>query len=308
MPAPADPEAPAQPPVGGVPREEIPWHDDRAVEALNRYGAAHAGTFGGLWLDQQARAITLAFTDAPENHIAALKELAPGSAIQVVQVGHSEAELNRLQERIAGDHEALRDLGFEMYSISTDIMANTVAVEGAALDPEAAEAAILEHYGVDFLRVTVHPAPGPEPLQPDRGEGWRLLRELPETGGAYTVDFAADQPKYEQLWQEVGQAGSPPPVDFASEVVLRFGGVVGSSCPQIHFAGVLVDPVQRLVYGDISHPVPAGAICTADAIGHNFIVAVERSMLPESPFTLRLTKEDPCPACEDDDVLVDLGD
>jgi hypothetical protein len=55
--------------------------------------------------------------------------------------------------------------------------------------------------------------------------------------------------------------------------------------------GVVVEPDRRLVHAQLAY-LDFG-VCTADAIGHAYVVTLERSLLPEGPFAIQLSAEDP---------------
>jgi len=80
---------------------------------------------------------------------------------------------------------------------------------------------------------------------------------------------------------------------------------MSGSCRHVHFAGLVV--AGDRVHGDITFPVPPNMSCTADANPYAFVVAVERSVLPDSPFTLQLFEEIVGGDAEQR-VTVDLGD
>ena len=70
---------------------------------------------------------------------------------------------------------------------------------------------------------------------------------------------------------------------------MSFGHGIGSSCPELRLDGVAIE--GGVVFSQTSDPlVPRG--CTADlAATAVFVVAVERSALPDDGFTLRLLRE-----------------
>lgn len=287
----------------------VPTDEDEPTTVLQRYGNEHWDVFGGLFIDNDAgRLIDVAFTRDIAEHEAALRELVPaGTELRVRAVRHTLAELWALQNRV-GNELFAADSGINLYSTSTNVFDNVVEIEGSAADPDAAEASLRDRYGADALRVTLHPEPEPEPSQPQEGEGWRLLAELEGAGHAYTVGVARDQQEFEALWSALGTAPPEPEVDFSAEIVIHFGATVSGSCPQITLDDVVVDAEERLVYGQISYPIPPGMPCTSDANPHAFVVAVPRDRLPQSPFTVRLEREVRCLGCGgSEEVTVDLA-
>jgi hypothetical protein len=138
--------------------------------------------------------------------------------------------------------------------------------------------------------------------QSEGGDGWRLLGE-DLTGQAYRTGIATDAEQYAELWVTAGLGGTPPEVDFNSEVVIWFGAVFGSSCP-IRLDGVVVDADRALLYADLVVPGNPAA-CTGDANPHSFVVAVERAALPAGPFAVQLRSEDPPSGVPEERTLVD---
>ncbi|MBA3779929.1 MAG: hypothetical protein H0X16_11660 [Chloroflexi bacterium] len=281
-----------------------PFYQERDVKRLNAYAARHADEFGGSWIDWETETITLTFTQALERHRAGAQGAAPGAPIRILRARHTEREMRDLQDQIAGDARFHERLGFRLYSAGYDVKANIVQVEGAACRPETAEAAFGERYGEQRVRPTIYPLPGPEPEQPQAGDGWRLVAELAEIGEPYTARFLDGQREYDARWSELDQEGRPPPVDFEHEAVIDFGAArgLGGECGWAHLTRVVFDKEERLVYGDVSHPVPPGIICAAVAVPQTFLVAVDRSRLPERPFTVRLSQQR-CGPCTEEVVV-----
>ncbi len=150
------------------------------------------------------------------------------------------------------------------------------------------------------------PPPG---VQPESGEGWRLItsrtrNQVAVTVGPETVDYALDEEAYRVLWFSVGH-GEPPPVDFSREFVVRFVPPVSGSCPWIAFTGIGVNADEDVLYGKYEQlsadlfleSVPSNFGCTSDATPHAFLVAVERSQAPASQFRLWLQQERLCDEC-----------
>jgi hypothetical protein len=147
--------------------------------------------------------------------------------------------------------------------------------------------------------------PGAEPSPSEQqagGDGWRLLAD--ELGGAtYRTGIAADEEGYGRLWDEIGLPLPRPAVDFETEVAIWFGAVFSSSCPDIRLDDVVVDAAERLVHAEIVH-VDRAEACTADANPRTFVVAVERTTLPEGPFSIQLGRGDPPPGVPEERTVV----
>jgi hypothetical protein len=183
----------------------------------------------------------------------------------------------------------LTSAGVEWAGTAADVTTWTVnlqvnvANEGLApaLAPIAGERICIEDTG----------PPVPEGPQPEAGQGWRLLAD-DLTGESYRTGVGTDDGQYESLWRLVGLTGERPPVDFDQEIVVWFGAVYGSSCPiRLDDVAFDLDHDPPLVYAVTVSPGSLG-VCTADANPHAFVVAIDRSALPEGPFAVQLGPED----------------
>lgn len=282
--APPSDASPASAPTGESALPSIPaWDGPLGIEGLQAYGARHADTFGGLYLDPPGgNAVTMLFTDDLERHASAVRAIHPATRLR--QVEHTEAELVTLIESF--DFEALNAQGIEMVSASVDVIGNVVELEAKSDDPTAELRLEAAHGGL--LDVTVHPVPGPW-ANTDAGEGWRLLASGRGPGDeAYAVRAATDAAELRQLWTAVGLEGEPPAADPGREVVVSFAHGIGSSCPELRLDEVVVR--DGVVFSVTSDPLaPRG--CTADLVGAAvFVVAVERAALPVDGFTLQLAE------------------
>jgi hypothetical protein len=168
-------------------------------------------------------------------------------------------------------------------------------------------AAIEERFGDEPICVEgTDPADAPVAgPQPREGDGWRLLADHPGVGDSYRTGIATDAASYRQLWAEVGVPGDPPAVDFGSEVVIWFGAVYGSSCPDLRLDDVVVDRDVGLVHAEIVLVDPPSA-CTLDANPRAYLVALQRSKLPAGPFAIQLGADDPPSGVPEERTLVDV--
>jgi len=146
------------------------------------------------------------------------------------------------------------------------------------------------------------PSEGPQAQQ---GDGWRLLADEQGAGQPYRTGIASDQPSYGALWTDIGLSGDPPAVVFESEVVIWFGAVYGSSCPNLRLDNVVVDRERALVHAEIVL-VDSPSACTADANPHAYLVALERARLPSGPFAIQLGADDPPAGAPEERTLVDV--
>ena len=269
---------------------------DAAHEVIERYGRMHPDEWGGVWLDQRDGAMTASFAGDLEAHRAALAELIPdGSAWKVVAAERSHAELLLLLEEVVAE---LRGNAIPYGGVSVDVVGGVVSVDLGVVD-EAALAA-LGRFDADAICVS-GPAPSeivPEGPQPQSGAGWRLLVDRPG-GEVYVTSAAAEETEYRALWERLGLGGDPAPVDFEREIVLHFAPAVSGSCSNIRLDELVVE--GGLVYPRIVLPGPQ-LTCTADANPYTYLLAVERSALPRSPFRVQLDADVICQGCEPGEV------
>lgn len=103
------------------------------------------------------------------------------------------------------------------------------------------------------------------------------------------------------MWRALDPVNAPPPLDIDREIAVSFAHGIGSSCPEVRLDGVVVDGQSHLIFSRVSDPL-APRNCTADlAGGAYFVVAIERSVLLEGPYTVRLTQD-----WQRSDVVLDL--
>jgi len=302
---------------GSIPRcEDVPrisapadWYRESPIYVANeqpteeiRAWAAGKPGFEELWIDREHLGwITVAFSVDAEARQAELEGRFPDVGVVAVGVDWTMAELEELRRRVGEEIAPLFPLSWGIYT-----MQGVVGIGVGVLKPEritaieerfAGEPICIE--GADPADV---PAAGPQPQQ---GEGWRLLADEQGVGQAYRTGIATDQASYERLWTNIGLSGEPPPVDFESEVVIWFGAVFGSSCPNLRLDDVVVEREQALVHAEIVLVDPPAA-CTADANPHAYLVALERAKLPSGPFAIQLGADDPPAGAPEERILVDV--
>lgn len=133
-----------------------------------------------------------------------------------------------------------------------------------------------------------------------------LATDVPGLGEPFTVHVVVDEADYLDGWRATGMAGTPPPVDFTSEVAIYLGMAGSSSCPTT-FQHLVVD--QARVYAEWTDQSMGGMPCTADLAPQGVILAVSRAALPAGDFVLTLREQLVCPDCSDhpDRELVSLN-
>ena len=263
-------------------------HAAEVAAAVERYGQEHRDSFAGLWIDWTFHGITAAFTGSVEEHEAALEQLATSEVpVRAVKTRHTLAELEQVQRQLANP-----ELGIMPFASGIDVMQNRVELTLGVLDDKT-RAALGKQFSGDVLCVD-GPAPDqlvPEGPQPQSGSGWRLLADEPGIGTVWDTTAAFGQEGYRDLWRLLRLKGEPPAVDFEREIVLHFGPAVSSSCSSIRLDGLLIEP--GLVLPNIVQPGVQPPACTSDATPHTYLIAVERSALPATPFRIQLGRDVP---------------
>jgi len=202
-----------------------------------------------------------------------------------VPIEHTEAELDALARRV---YWKLLPLVAEPLRVTASGYASrgVAALRVPGLTDEIRDEITKRFSGAPLCVDGLEPGPPPGP-QPSGGDGWRLLADE-EGGEHWLVGLAADAAGLAELWAEIGLAAPDLEVDFDEYVVVSFGAVHGSSCPNIRLDDVVVD--GAVVYPEIVL-VNSRAWCTLDAISHTYVVALERSRLPSGPFVIQLEAE-----------------
>jgi len=273
--------------------------NEMPVEAVRDWAIRQPG-YEEIWIDREHNGwVTVAFSkDAAARQLDLEREF-PGVGVVAVQVGWTTAQLEALQRRT---HEVLPP--GVANSSGTLVMQGVVMIGVGVLTPE--RIAIVEgaFAGQRVCLEGTDPADAPlsGPQQPT-GDGWRLLATEP-TGSPYRTGLAWDAVSLEALWSDAGVSAPIPAVDFQAEVVIWFGAVYGSSCPDLRLDNVIVDQVRRMIHADIVLVEPPGA-CTADANPRAYLVAVPRSRLPAPTFAIQLDAEEPPGGVPEERTLVE---
>lgn len=127
-------------------------------DTFYRYIEANSGSFGGLYIDQQAGGIvTVLFTSDVNRHRQALETLFPYTGhLRVLQVAHTYASLLATTHQIAADADSLRARGVQLSTWGPDVQANVVRIGLSTLSPSSA--ALLRHlYAAAPLEFTTAP-------------------------------------------------------------------------------------------------------------------------------------------------------
>lgn len=270
--------------------------NEMPVEEVQAWASSQPG-FETLWIDRDHNGwLTLAFSEDATDRQADVERLFPDDGVVVVEVAWTMAALEGLQSSLYERFEP----GF-VHTSGISVTQGVVTVGIGALTPERIAIVEAELAGEPVCLEGIDPELVPEAgPQPQAGEGWRLLADE-KTGQAYRTGFASDQADFEALWREAGISAPLPEVDFGSEVVIWFGAVYGSSCPDLRMDDVVI--ADGIVYPVIVNLTDAMG-CTDDANPHAYVVAVERFALPAEGFVIRLQADPPAPGVVDQQTTV----
>ncbi|HJP89783.1 MAG TPA: hypothetical protein VJ850_12175 [Candidatus Limnocylindrales bacterium] len=250
--------------------------------------------FEAIWIDRDHRGwLTLAFSRDAAARQAELATEFPDLGVVAVQVPWTMRELDDLQERAMTEGRPL------VQSAGIDVMHGVVSVL-AGLDLYTQQQLDGQFRGTRICVYGRNPILAEDGPQEPSGDGWRLLADEDGVGGPFGTGIAADAVSLARLWSDIGLRTPMPSVDFQTEVVVWFGAAHGSSCPRIRFGGVTYNPGRGVLYPSISR-LDYGA-CATDAIGHAYVVAIQRAILPPGAFEIRLESTPPWPGIVDAEV------
>jgi hypothetical protein len=242
--------------------------------------------FVDVWIDRENNGwINVMFTRGVAQRQAELERVFPGVGVVAVKVRNSRRELRTLARRVS---TLIERQGIEA-SLGWGGTDDIVRLEVPVVTRKLVSALVPRFAGEPLCVDGRDPAdlvqPGPQPLA---GDGWRMLAWEEGHGPAHKVGIAADQASYAQLWARIQLDGSPPEVDFESEVVVWFAIGHGSTCPNQRMDEVIVDRGRSQVYPLVVDPDNHMG-CTDDLTGaYQFVAALERSELPPGPFEIGL--------------------
>ena len=273
--------------------------NEMPVEAVRDWAIRQPG-YEEIWIDREHNGwVAVAFSKDAAARQRDLEREFPGVGVVAIPVDWTTAQLDALQRRV---HEVLPPDVAD--SSGTLVMQGVVMIGAGVLTPERVALIEARFGGEPVCLEGMDPAdaPSPGPQQP-AGDGWRLLATEP-TGIPYRTGIAWDAASLEALWADAGVSAPIPAVDFQTEVVIWFGAVYGSSCPDLRLDGVVIDGLRRIVHAEIVHVDPPMA-CTADANPRAYLVAVQRSALPAPTFAIQLSAEDPPGGVPEERTLVE---
>lgn len=274
--------------------------NEMPIEEVQTWAMSQPG-FESIWIDRDHNGwITVAFSEDAAARQAEVREEFPGVGVVVVEVPWRLQELQALQGQV---QDVVMDLTDEAGS-AIDETKGMVGVHVVILTDEIRETMNDRFAGervcVDGGDPSDFPEPGP---QAESGDGWRLLATEPGVGEVYRTGIATDPEDLRGLWARIGLHAPLAEVDFDNEVVIWFGAVYGSSCPDLRLDDVVID--GSVVYPLIVLATPHIA-CTDDANPWAFVVAIDRAKLPKGPFAIQLDSNDPPPGASEERTVVSV--
>jgi hypothetical protein len=273
--------------------------NEMPVEAVRDWAVRQPG-YVDIWIDRDHNGwVTVAFSQDAADRQADLEREFPDVGVVAVAVEQARGDLDAIQRRV---HDVLPPDVARGSAVLT--MQGVVMIGAGVLTPERIALIESQFAGQPVCLEGMDPAdvPPPGPQQP-AGDGWRLLATEP-TGQPYRTGIAWDAASLADLWAETGVTADVPVVDFQTEVVLWFGAVYGSSCPDLRLDDVVIDGRRRLIHAEIVLVDPPQS-CTADANPRAYLVAVLRSRLPGPTFAIQLNAEGPPGGAPEERTLVE---
>lgn len=257
--------------------------NEMPVDAVREWASQHPD-FVDVWIDRDHNGwVAAGFTGDVAPRQAEIEEMFPGDGVVAVHIDWSESDLVDLEHRVSAELSGV----VELLGTSVDPLRGYVNIVIPVLEDERLEAIRQRFPGERICVEGREPEdvvpPGP---QPEAGEGWRLLYEEDEAGDVYRVGIAWDVESLAALTGDIPGLGDIDiDVDFDREIVIWFGAVHGSSCPNLRLDDVVVA-------GDLVHAVIVNTdnalACTDDAVPHTYLVGVDRSRLPAPLFYVSL--------------------
>lgn len=253
--------------------------NEMPVEEVRNWASRYP-EFVDIWIDREHNGwVTAAFSDNVAERQAEIEEEFPGEGVVAVAVDWTQSDLSDLQQQVGEELDGVVEIWGSWIDPVTGYVGLSIDVLSEENLAAIGERLAGERICVEGLEPEDTVPAGP---QPQEGAGWRLLVDEQGVGSPFETGLAWDRGSLADLLDRIGGlADVDLEVDFENEVVIWFGAVYGSSCPNLRLDDVVVD--DDLVHATIVNTDNAFA-CTDDANSHTYLVAVERSKLPEAPF------------------------
>lgn len=257
--------------------------NEMPIDQVRRWATQHPD-FVDIWIDRENNGwVTVAFSEDVGERQNEIEALFPDDGVVAVQLEWTEEELVDLQSKVVEELDGV----VEIQGAWTDVIRGHVNLQIPVLSEESLTA-IAERFPdepicVEGLAPDQFVEPGP---QPQSGEGWQLVYEQKDAGSPYMTGAAWDQESFHILLESIpGLDELDVDVDFENEIVIWFGAVFGSSCPNIRMDDVVIE-------GDTIYPLIVDTdnsfSCTADARPHTYLVGLDRNRLPAPPFYVQI--------------------
>lgn len=132
----------------------------------------------------------------------------------------------------------------------------------------------------------------PDGPQLTEGDGWTMVGHRQGSDGPYfRTGLASDREQLEALWAGAGMEGEAPEVDLMANVVVWFAEPHDSTCDLLRLDDIVIDHDRALIHPKIVMPDDP-MMCNDDLRGaYQYLVAVERELLPAAPFAIQLDPE-----------------
>lgn len=121
--------------------------------------------------------------------------------------------------------------------------------------------------------------------QPTSGANWELLAARRVTGRPWSVHVITAHADLAAAWDEFRLQGDPSRIDLGATAVVWFANFGTQGCPS-RLDGLQIDVAGRLVTGHFSRGLVAG--CDDREVADSFLVLIQRSRLPPSPFRIEM--------------------
>lgn len=257
--------------------------NEMPIDRVRRWASQYPD-FVDVWIDRENNGwVTVAFTEDVTERQAEIETEFPDDGVVAVRVEWTEEELGNLQSDVVEELDGV----VEVLGAHTDVIRGHVNLQISVLDEESITAIAERFPGAPICVEGLPPdqfvQPGP---QPQSGEGWRLIYEQKDAGFPYITGIAWDQESFHDLLEDIeGLDELDVDVDFENEIVVSFGAVFGTSCPNIRMDDVVID-------GDTIYPLIVDTdnslMCTADARPHTYLAGLDRTRLPAPPFYVQI--------------------
>lgn len=283
--------SPAREAPDGWYRDEPVYIDPSELRATIRDFASTLDGYETIWSNRDRNNwIQVGFvgTDVEEQQHALEAEF-PDAGVVAVELDYTAGQLDTMAEALN------TILPGDMAAYTTDVRAGTISVwVGKVTDQDrAVVGSFFNEYPVCAAGLIGDQIGEAGPQQPG-GDGWRLLGEFERSIDSHPRIITSSE-ALTDLWAELRIDASMPEVDWDQEIVVVFEvsghGDTGDVCSATRFDGVVSE--EGLLQGVVVNPVLLERVSaeTACPMGYSpyvYVIAIERSLLPTPPYTVRI--------------------